>query len=215
MTDIKSILRRLPPQDGDLTVEYEGQRYPMPYETLKIGGVTIQGVRENAGRFHLLESLLAPVQRKRSLLDIGSNLGTTATHFAQHFEQVTGIEAQLLYHTLSRELWPDVRFIHSDLNRTTLGRLMGGETFSVVLALSMIEYIRDKRTFVEDLYRATEQVCIVEGHSETIYPKGLDGEYEALLKSQPWTVTRRPELTDNGLNAPRHCVGRPIWVCTK
>lgn len=214
--DLRSLLSRLPPQDGNLTIEYQGGRYPMPYETMVIDGETIPGVRENASRLALLDRILTEHRvRRNSLLDIGCNLGTTAAHFSKRFDRVTGIEAQLVYHTLARELWPDVRFIHSDLNRTTLGRLMGGETFSVVLALSMIEYIRDKPRFVEGIYRATEQICIVEGHSETVYPKALDGEYEALLKAMPWMVTRRPELTDNGLNAPAHCIGRPIWVCVK
>lgn len=215
MTDIKSILRRLPPQDGDLTIEYGAERFPMPYETLQIGGVTIQGVRENSERFRLLEGILAPVQPKHSLLDIGCNLGTTVAHFRQYFDHVAGIEAQLVYHTLARELWPRIQFIHSDLNRTTLGRLMGGETFSAVLALSMIEYIQDKRTFVEDLCRATEQVCIVEGHSEDIYPRQRDHHYEALLKTQDWKVERLPVNTDPGLNAPKWSQGRPVWVCRK
>lgn len=214
--DLKAILRRLPPQDGDLKITFEGGVYNMPYETLTIGDHTIPGVRENLSRLALLDRLLTQYGVKReSLLDVGSNLGTTADHFANSFGLVTGIEAQAVYHSLSLDLWAGVRFIHSDLNYTTLGRLLGGEVFSAVLALSVIEYIRDKQTFVEDLFNATEQVCIVEGHSETIYPKGLDGEYEALLKTQPWTVTRIPELTDNGLNAPLHCVGRPVWVCAK
>ena len=213
--DLKTLLRRLPPQDGDLTVEVDGVCYPMPYETLSIEGREIKGVRENRFRFALLHKLMAGVHPCFSLLDIGSNMGTTAAHFAQSFDQVTGIEAQLVYHSLARELWPHVRFIHSDLNRTTLGRLMGGEKFSVVLALSMIEYIRDKETFVRDLYNATEQVCIVEGHSEDIYPRQRHLQYEALLKTQAWTVERCQENTDPGLNAPKWSQGRPVWVCRK
>lgn len=215
MTDIKSILRRLPPQDGDLIVEYDGLRYNMPYETLRIGGVTIPGVRENEARFRLLEGILAPVQPKYSLLDIGCNLGTTAGHFAQYFDRVTGIEAQAIYCGLAKELHPGVEFHLADINRASLAGIIGARVYSVVLALSMIEYIQDKRTFVEDLYRATEQVCIVEGHAEDIYPRQRHHHYEALLETQPWTVERLPVNTDPGLNAPKHSQGRPIWVCRK
>lgn len=215
MENVKSILRRLPPQDGDLTVEYGGERFPMPYETLTIGDMTIQGVRENGSRFRLLESILAPIQPKHSLLDIGSNLGTTAGHFSKHFDRVTGIEAQAIYYGLAKDLYPGVEFHLADINRASLAGIIGARQFSAVLALSMIEYIQDKRTFVEDLYRATEQICIVEGHSEDIFPRQRHIYYEALLKTQPWTVERYAVNTDPGLNAPKWSQGRPVWVCRK
>jgi SAM-dependent methyltransferase len=213
--DLKTILRRLPPQDGGLTVAYGGETFPMPYETLTVGKETIPGVRENAERFRLLDICLAGVQPKHSLLDIGCNMGTTAARFSQTFDHVVGIEAQAVYHGIARDLYPHAHFIHADLNRSPLRDVTGGRVFSVVLALSMIEYIQDKRTFVEDLYQATEQVCVVEGHSEDIYPRQRHLQYEALLKSQPWTVERLPVNTDPGLNAPKWSQGRPVWVCRK
>lgn len=213
--DLKSILRRLPPQDGNLTVTYDGETYPMPYETLRAGNIVIPGVRENIRRLALLESLLADVQPKFSLLDIGSNMGTTAGHFAKSFDRVTGIEAQAVYHGLAVDLFPGVTFIHADINLAPLAGITGGRVYSAVLALSMIEYIHDKRTFVEDLFKATEQVCIVEGHSEDIYPRQRHKVYEDLLKTQSWTVERLQEVTDPGLNAPKWSLGRPVWVCRK
>lgn len=213
--DLKSILRRLPPQDGDLTVEFEGIQYPMPYETLRIGNEVVPGVRENEERLWLFEKVLSGIRDRFSLLDIGCNLGTTADHFSRSFSLVMGIEAQPIYYNLASELFPNVRFILANVNRGGLKSIIGERKFSAVLALSMIEYIEDKKTFVSDLFNATEQVCIVEGHSEDIYPRQRDVQYEALLKTQPWTVERLPVVTDAGLNAPKWSKGRPVWVCRK
>jgi len=83
-----------------------------------------------------------------------------------------------------------------------------------VTSLSMIEYINDKESFVQDLFNHTRLICIVEGHSEDIR-KGLDEKYEKILKSQSWDVTRCPFLTEAGTNAPPASKGRPLWICKK
>lgn len=212
--DVKSFLSRLPYQEGK-TVQYEGQTYNAPYESLILNGTYIQGLRENVKRLALLDSIITEYGVTRgSLLDIGSNLGTTANFFRQSFKDVCAVEGDRVYADLSRELHPGLNVTWMNLNVFPLSSTIR-RTFSVVTALSMIEYIEDKQSFVHDLWRATEKLCIVEGHSEDIYPRGRDKEYEALLRSQEWTVIRRPELTDPGINAPAHSVGRPLWVCCK
>lgn len=212
--DLKAILARLPYQEGR-TITFEGVRYNAPYETLNVEGTIIQGLRENHKRLLFLDSLITEYGAPReSLLDIGSNLGTTANHFRQSFQEVHAIEGDKVYVDLSRELHLGLNVTWLNLNAFPLTSVIR-RTFSVVTALSMIEYIEDKPAFVHDLYRTTEKLCIVEGHSEDIFPRGRDVEYETLLKAERWTVIRRPELTDPGINAPAHSVGRPLWVCLK
>ncbi len=211
---IKEILAQLPYQEGRM-VTYEGVRYNAPYETITIGDVTIEGLRENTKRLPLLESIIQEYKApQESLLDIGSNLGTTAAYFRPRFREVCAIEGDKTYVDLSKEIHPGLNVMWLNLNVFPLTNTIRSR-FSVVTALSMIEYIDDKAAFVHDLWKVTENLCIVEGHSEDIIPRGRDTEYEALLKTQAWEVVRRPELTDPGLNAPAHSVGRPLWVCMK
>ena len=104
-------------------------------------------------------------------------------------------------------------FILGNINNNRLTDLFQ-EQFDVITALSMIEYITDKRGFVDDLFSLTRSLCIIEGHSEDIH-KGHDKFYEGLLEEKPWSVKRLDVLTDAGINAPDHSQGRPVWVCRK
>lgn len=211
--DLKSILSRLPNQE-DRTVTLDGVTYNAPYETLTIDGVTVQGLRENEKRLALLDAIITEYKATReALLDIGSNLGTTANYFRQSFNFVAAIEGDKTYVDLSKDIHPGLNVFWLNLNAFPLSTVTR-RRYSVVTALSMIEYIDDKAAFVRDLYNTTDYLCIVEGHSEDIH-RGRDVEYESLLKTMDWNVIRRPELTDPGINAPAHSIGRPLWVCIK
>lgn len=212
--ELTSILRQFPPQDTGFTFKYQGQTYNKPYETLMLDGHEIQGLRENKVRLPLLDSIITEYTSHRdSYLDIGSNLGTVPNHFRKSFREVFGVEGDGHYMNLAKQIYPGLGIMHMNLNQVRLTHVIRRK-FDVITALSMIEYIIGKKEFVQDLYDLTQYVCIVEGHSEDIH-RGTDKEYEALLKTQPWTVIRRPELTDPGINAPSHSVGRPLWVMVK
>lgn len=211
---LKDILRMLPPQDQGLTVQYGGETFPMPYQSFTYKGEEVQGLRENRIRIRMFEKIFQECQVPRlSLLDIGSNMGTIAAHFQTSFDSVYGIECDPIYLDISAKLYPYLKAIPADLNSMLLAAC--APHADAVLCLSMIENIKDMDSFIRDLFLITGRICIVEGHSETIYPKQLHYEYEHLLKKQPWKVARWPELTDAGLNAPVHSVGRPVWICVK
>jgi hypothetical protein len=216
--EITSFLRQLPPIDGGFRVQLGGpgsESFNMPYETLTIDGQEIQGLRENKFRLSLLDSILNEHQvHRHSLLDIGSNLGTTLAYFRPSFKEVYGLEGDMVFFRLCLQLYPDLPIYPCKIQKLSSLKTIARRTFSAVFALSMIEYVPDKFQFASDLFEITQKICIVEGHSEDIH-KGVDRVYEEILKDLPWTVTRRPELTDPGLNAPKHSRGRPVWTCVK
>ena len=201
-------------QFENFQIEFEGSTYPMPYSTMVIQDHKLQGLRENEERLVLFDKIIDEyVDDKNSYLDVGSNQGVFVRHFNDQFENVAGVEASPYYIDLCRFLYSDMDvFTHADLNQQPLSSLFS-EPVDVITSLSMIEYIHDKKAFVEDLYNLTGKICIVEGHSED-FAKNLDHVYEGFLTSQDWTVVRRPEVTDPGLNAPPSA-GRPLWVCIK
>ena len=200
------------------TFKYEGTQYAIPYSTIMVGGRVLQGLRENEDRIGKFRGIIEKSgARKQSYLDIGSNLGVFVHNLGFDFSDAYGLEKDEYYVNQCEFLYgdkSDMHFRHVDLNNYRLTRVFSHEkSFNVVTALSMIEYIRDKEQFVKDLCEITEDVCIVEGHSEDI-EKGLDFVYEELLTSFPWTVKRMDWLTDAGINAPPS-PGRPVWVCTR
>jgi len=198
------------------TFNYKGKTYFVPYETIYINGEKFSGLRKNTDRAELFDKILKEknVEYKKHL-DVGSNLGFFVHHFSSQFENNFGVELESFYVGMCNILYPELegRFINNDLNVKPL-RDIFTEQFNVVTALSMIEYINDKHSFVDDLYNLTSQVCIVEGHSEDIN-KGLDSLYESILKTKDWYVERYPTLTEAGTNAPSNSQGRPLWICTK
>ena len=191
---------------------YKGAVYPRPYQTVFINGEEISGLREMKDRFALFKSIFDSNGVKyTSYLDVGCNLSYFPRQFSQFFPDVTGVEYDSYYINLVRQLYPQLNIIQNDLNQKPLSRLFNRK-FECITALSMIEYITDKHSFVRDLYNLSENLVIVEGHSLDIND-GKDVHYEAILKTQPWTVTRLSVLTDNGINAPDRAMGRPVWVC--
>jgi SAM-dependent methyltransferase len=213
---LKEILRLLPPQDQGLTITYHGETFPMPYHSFTYGKDRVQGLRENVERLKLFDSILDQhgIQR-HSLLDVGCNMGAVAAYFQGSFNQVYGLDSDPLFLSIASKLYPHLKLVQQDLNKIGLRACLPSSRFTAVLALSMIEYVKDKEAFVRDLYQITGKICIVEGHSEDIYPRQRHYEYEHMLRKQPWKVARWPANTDAGLNAPAHSVGRPLWVCLK
>jgi len=199
------------------TFTYNGKTYYQPYETIFINGEKFNGLRKNTDRAELFDKILESKNIDfDSHLDVGSNLGFFVHHFSKKFKKSTGVEMESFYTDMCNNiLYPELsgNFINNDLNVKPLRDLFT-EQFNLITSLSMIEYINDKRKFVEDLYNLTKQVCIVEGHSEDI-KKGLDITYENHLKSMDWDVERYSELTEAGSNAPSDSPGRPLWICTK
>jgi SAM-dependent methyltransferase len=200
------------------TMQYEGETYAIPYSTVTVQGVKIKGLRENESRIKLLENLMDEhSEGRKSYLDIGCNLGVFVKHFSDKFDNVTGIDAEPYYNEQAKFLFSDIKdsYILNNLNSKPLSRL-SLLPMDVITCLSMIEYISDKTQFVGDMYNLTNELCIVEGHSEDI-KLGLDRDYENLLREKDWEVTRLEETTDVGINAPEHTQkdGRPLWICRK
>lgn len=200
------------------TIDFEGHQYAMPYSTIQIGDDKLQGLRENEERIDLLRGIIEEhADYPSSHLDVGSNLGVFVESLKDMFDTSTGVDADPYYIGQCEFLYPDsdsnFKLMDLNQNRLTDEFQMG---FDVITSLSMLEYIKDKDEFVSDLFWLTEQVCIVEGHSEDII-KGYDKTYEELLQSQDWDVKRLEEVTDVGINAPLATVktGRPVWVCVK
>ena len=197
-------------------VEYDGKSYAIPYSTVKIQGSLINGLRENEERIQLFKDIILEDKGdKTSYLDIGCNLGVFVKSFSYIFDQVSGLDADSYYIEMCNFLYQELSqsFILANINNNRLADLFH-QQFDVITALSMIEYITDKRGFVDDLFSLTKSLCIIEGHSEDIY-KGYDKFYEGLLEEKPWSVERLGVLTDAGVNAPDHSQGRPVWVCRK
>lgn len=193
-------------------INYKGQVFARPYQTVFINGEEIPGLREMKQRFALFKSIFDENKvNYTSYLDVGCNLSYFPRQFSQFFGDVTGVEYDSYYINLVRQLYPQLNVIQNDLNQKRLSQLFNRK-FECITALSMIEYIHDKHSFVKDLYDLSEKVVIVEGHSLDIN-NGNDNHYEAILRTQPWSVTRIPTLTDNGINAPPEAKGRPVWVC--
>lgn len=199
------------------TFIYNGNTYYMPYETIFINGEKIDGLRKNIDRSELFDKILSEKKIDYdSHLDVGSNLGFFVQHFSKKFKINYGVELEEFYTNMCNNiLYPDLngRFINNNLNYKPLSEIFK-QKFNLITALSMIEYIDNKQKFVDELYNLTQQVCIVEGHSEDITKK-LDITYEKLLLSKDWEVERYPVLTDPGINAPQGSPGRPLWICTK
>jgi hypothetical protein len=200
------------------TINYEGKEYAIPYSTVKIQDVVLPGLRENQERISLLEKIIEDNSKSRnSYLDVGSNLGIFVRSYDHLFKSTTGVDADQYYFDMCQFLYEDTncKFVLADLNYHRLPKIFNS-SYDVITALSMIEYIHDKQQFVEDLYNMTNEVCIIEGHSEDVKKK-LDIEYENLLKTQGWKVERLSDTTDAGINAPADTwsTGRPIWVCKK
>ncbi len=224
-----------------LQFQFEGRTYFRPYASVILGGKKIRGLREIFNRFDLFEKIMDENDVDfKSYLDIGCNMGVFVEYFGRRFQRAHGIEKDQYYLGLQKFLYGDdprttfswdeliedmkrtgtssdqdssIRFHKIDINDGDW-RQEFPRNVEVITALSMIEYISDREQFVKDLYDLTGKICIVEGHSMDMND-GLDSGYEELLKSQPWTVERRTELTDNGLNAPATAKGRPVWVCKK
>lgn len=188
------------------TFEYNGKKYYLPYETIIINE-KIDGLRKNTQWAEIFDKIIENEKvQLDSHLDVGSNLGFFVDHFSRKFQNNFGVEMESFYVDMCNTIYPNLngRFINKNLNQTTLSEIFGGEEkFNLITALSMIEYINDKKKFVDDLYNLTKQICIVEGHSEDIQ-KGLDKEYESLLREKKWEVQRSQILTEPGLNAPNH-----------
>lgn len=198
------------------TIEYNGNTYFQPYESIYINGELINGLRKNTDRAKIFDDILSHSNITiNSHLDVGSNLGFFVHHFSSKVQRSCGVELEKFYVQMCNILYPELKnvFIQNDINQKNLRNLLT-DKFDLVTSLSMIEYINDKKTFVEDLFNLTNKICIVEGHSEDIQ-KGLDKEYESLLLTQNWQVFRYPFLTDPGINAPSSSKGRPLWICTK
>lgn len=199
-------------------INHEGTEYAMPYSTVKIQETLLGGLRENEKRIDLFEKIIEENSKSReSYLDIGSNLGVFVRSFDHIFEKVSGIDADRYYIDMCEFLYEeeDCDFILADLNIKRITDFFDSPR-DVITALSMIEYINDKEQFVQDLYDLTNELCIVEGHSEDII-KGYDKKYEDLLKSKNWKVQRADFTTDAGVNAPvaTQETGRPLWICKK
>lgn len=213
LTNVHSFLKKLPHCDSRF-FSYDGVTYPMPYQTITVHGVQFPGLRHIADRVQLFDTIMSQYATNfDSYLDIGCNLGAFVNNYASKFKNVIGIEADSTVFSLATELHGP-RFIHANVNNQPL-RTMFTKPFDVITALSMIEYVTDKRAFIKDLYDLTGTICIVEGHSADIVPLKRDVIYDQLLREQPWTVIRRPELTEAGSNAPSDSIGRPLWVCIK
>ena len=200
------------------TITYNNTEYAMPYSTVKVQDVLLEGLRENEKRIDLFEKIIKENSKSRnSYLDIGSNLGVFVRSFDHIFEKVSGIDADRYYIDMCEFLYEeeDCDFILADLNIKRITDFFDSPR-DVITALSMIEYINDKEQFVQDLYDLTNELCIVEGHSEDI-KKGLDKDYEKILRTQNWKVERYATTTDAGINAPANTweTGRPLWVCAK
>ena len=217
--NIHEFLKRCDPSFVEgRTMIYEDKTYAIPYSTVTVQGVKLEGLRENEERLEFLETLIDEHSTKRdSYLDIGCNLGVFVKYFSDKFSKVTGIDAEPYYNGQAKFLFPEIEgsFILNNLNTVSLKDLGVGPV-DVITSLSMIEYLTDKKKFVADLYELTNDLCIVEGHSEDI-KLGYDKTYEALLEAHDWEVTRQSSTTDVGINAPADTRkdGRPIWVCKK
>ena len=215
MTTIEFLSQLNPDRVEQHRFLYQGRSYPVPYQTVFINGEEIAGLREMKSRFDLLKGIMDENSVKYTdYLDIGCNLSYFPYQFSKLYKNATGVEYDSYYINLARQLYPHLNLIQNDLNQKRLKDLFPGQTFECITSLSMFEYVSDKRALTEDLYNLSTNLVIVEGHSLDIN-SGRDNQYEAILKSQPWTVTRLETLTDNGINAPAEAKGRPVWVCKK
>jgi len=199
-------------------MKFEGKSYFIPYSTVQIGEHKLEGLRENEKRINLLRDIIGDYANKPTThLDVGCNLGVFVESLKDIFKSSEGVDADSYYIEQCRFLYPETKskFHLANLNDKPLTSLFQ-ERFDVITALSMFEYITFKQDFVSELFNMTDQICIVEGHSEDIL-LGRDVRYENLLRTQDWKVVRMEETTDVGINAPiaTQATGRPVWVCVK
>jgi len=195
------------------TFEFQGRPYAIPYQDIVIDGVKIKGLREVDSRIiDIMGIIIGAGLEIKSAVDIGSNTGAIIARFGEFLglKNVMGVEPDSYYVKLSQEIFPGLNIRLGYLHQMDFAS-MGAD---LVTALSMIEYVTDKPKFVHDLFRLTNKICIVEGHSEDI-KLGIDKVYEKLLKQEKWAVIRHSKLTDAGLNAPSDSPGRPLWYCIK
>lgn len=209
--EIAELLSRLPYVEGHRSIT-NGIDHNTPYHTFTYQGVTVLGLRENVKRIALFKSLRRKWDRSLgAVLDIGCNLGTVGNAVGHGCS--VGIDEDPAIVGLGLTVHPTTNFLCSSVNITRLGD-KDLPKFPTTLCLSMLEYVKDKEKFLIDLYRLTERLCIIEGHSMDLLNGNAD-HYEALIRRQPWQVERLDELTDAGLNAPKESPGRPVWVCLK
>lgn len=219
ITTTEELLQTLPSQDG-LQIEYKGKLYYRPYQTFEFKGETFEGLREMTKRKELFIDLINKhVVQKDSYLDIGCNMGYFVKNFSTIFQSVTGIDYNSYYTWFAKTVYPDIAesYYNYDINSYGLSSFFGNKRFNFITSLSMIEYIVDKKKFVEDIYGLLKPggFVIFEGHSMDIN-LGHDVKYEDIIKSLPWAhFERLVERTDNGINAPSAALGRPIWICKK
>jgi len=223
---IQYILKTIPDAGEGETIKQDGHTYSKPYHPIILPGINIKGLREGVQRLELLDHLLDTYgcgQGAGTYLDIGCNSGFYLHNLRGRFKKVIGIEKDQRYVTFSRRLYAlgdkpvGSSVVNVDINKQRLKDWCTKNhkgKFEVITALSMIEYIKDQKAFVEDLFNATSHICIVEGHSSDI-KTGADKKYEALLQSHAWQVIRLEEKTDPGTNASDQKNGRPLWVCVK
>lgn len=214
MPSVHEILSKM---EGDKVeyrrMTYENTSYFIPYQTIYVNGTEVAGLRTMDDRKELLEKQFKKYKCKKNYLDVGCNLGYFLHTFNGYFDEVAGIDYDIYYVNLVKDIYPELNVSRLDLNQQRLVDRFK-EPFDVITSLSMIEYVNDKKTFVDDLYTLAEKLVIVEGHSMDII-NGNDKIYEGLLKAKDWKVTRLKKLTDPGVNAPPESKGRPIWTCFK
>lgn len=215
--EVLSLLR------GDLveghTFKYGKQTFFRPYQTIVVNEEKINGLREDEERAELFKKIILDSKCElNSYLDIACNLGFFVNYFSSVFKKVCGIDMEDLYIKIHKLIYKkeNMRFIHANLNKMKLKYAVSPDKeYDVVTALSMIEYIDNKKEFIDFLFNMTKYICIIEGHTMD-KNLGHDEFYDQLIRSVTWKkVERFDNITDAGINAPTNNLGRPLWICYK
>ena len=210
--NIIDVLERLDLRHSDgHTFAYQGKRYPTPYQTMTVCGVTVQGLREVDERAALINEHSAAVM-PLAYLDIGCNLGMVTAQVGERFDSAWGIDTDQHYIDLCADIHTGYQFSWECCD---LEHFHVPMRFNLITALSMIENVIDPALWMGLVYRklAGGGVFVLEGHSADIV-SGRWRVWDALMRSHEWTVELLPTRTDAGGNSP-HSEGRPVWVCVK
>jgi SAM-dependent methyltransferase len=210
--NIIDILEKLDLRHSDgHTFTYQGKRYPVPYQTLTVAGVRVDGLRDVDDRIALINKYSAHVM-PLAYLDIGCNLGMVTAGVGARFDSAWGIDTDEHYIDICRELHTGEQY---EFEACDVERLLVPMRFNLITALSMIENVIDPNLWMSVVYRkvAPAGVLILEGHSSDIVT-GKWRVWDALMRSHDWAVELLKERTNAGENSP-HAEGRPVWVCQK
>lgn len=144
-------------------------------------------IEDLTARPFVLESLKQlPKSKRKSLLDVGCGTGRWTKKFAEHFENVTGVDIspQMLEIAESQSKEENIDYILGDF----LTPCLDPKRFSVVTALAVFQHLAN-RTELESMFKNIHSVLVPEGDFIFYVPHPLG----PFLPSSDWIKYSLPE----------------------